>query len=139
MRAANVRREFTDDAEIAEWAGLRVAMVAGSTRNFKITHKDDFARAERLIEGDRDMETRIGTGYDVHPLEPGDAVWLCGVRIPHTARLQGHSDADVALHALTDAILGAIGQGDIGTHFPPSDMRWKGRPRPSSSSMLVRL
>lgn len=126
MRAGSVRREFTDDAEIAEWAGLRVAMVPGSPRNFKITHSDDFARAERLIEGQRPMETRIGTGYDVHPLEPGDAVWLCGVRIPHTARLQGHSDADVALHALTDAILGAIGQGDIGTHFPPSDMRWKG-------------
>lgn len=126
MRAETVRREFTDDAEIAEWAGLRVAMVPGSPRNFKITHSDDFARAERLIEGQRPMETRIGTGYDVHPLEPGDAVWLCGVRIPHTAKLQGHSDADVALHALTDAILGAIGQGDIGTHFPPSDMRWKG-------------
>ena len=72
------------------------------------------------------METRIGTGYDVHPFEPGDGVWLCGVKIPHHARLQGHSDADVALHALTDAILGAIGEGDIGTHFPPSDMQWKG-------------
>ena len=72
------------------------------------------------------METRVGTGFDVHPFEPGDAVWLGGVRIPHTARLKGHSDADAALHALTDAILGAIGEGDIGVHFPPSDMQWRG-------------
>ena len=72
------------------------------------------------------METRVGTGFDVHPYEPGDAVWLGGVKIPHTAKLKGHSDADVALHALTDAILGAIGEGDIGVHFPPSDMQWKG-------------
>ena len=72
------------------------------------------------------METRVGTGFDVHPFEPGDAVWLGGVRIPHSAKLKGHSDADVALHALTDAILGAIGEGDIGVHFPPSDMQWRG-------------
>jgi 2-C-methyl-D-erythritol 4-phosphate cytidylyltransferase/2-C-methyl-D-erythritol 2,4-cyclodiphosphate synthase len=72
------------------------------------------------------METRVGTGFDVHPFEPGDAVWLGGVRIPYKAKLKGHSDADVALHALTDAILGAIGEGDIGVHFPPADMQWKG-------------
>ena len=72
------------------------------------------------------METRVGTGYDVHSFEPGDAVWLSGVRIPHKAKLNGHSDADVALHALTDAILGAIGEGDIGVHFPPSDEQWRG-------------
>jgi 2-C-methyl-D-erythritol 4-phosphate cytidylyltransferase / 2-C-methyl-D-erythritol 2,4-cyclodiphosphate synthase len=126
MRAGTVRREFTDDAEIAEWAGLRVVMVPGDRHNIKITHPEDFIRAERILSGDRIMETRIGTGYDVHPFEPGDAVWLCGVRIPHKARLQGHSDADVALHALTDALLGAIGEGDIGTHFPPSDMQWRG-------------
>jgi 2-C-methyl-D-erythritol 4-phosphate cytidylyltransferase/2-C-methyl-D-erythritol 2,4-cyclodiphosphate synthase len=126
MRAPTARRQFTDDAEIAEWAGLRVAMVPGHVEAFKITYPGDFARAERVIAGDAAMETRIGTGYDVHPFAPGDAVWLCGVRIPHTARLQGHSDADVALHALTDAILGAIGEGDIGVHFPPSDMQWKG-------------
>jgi 2-C-methyl-D-erythritol 4-phosphate cytidylyltransferase/2-C-methyl-D-erythritol 2,4-cyclodiphosphate synthase len=126
MRASTIRRQFTDDAEIAEWAGLRVAMVMGDPNNFKITHPEDFARAERIIAGDSTMETRIGTGYDVHPFEPGNAVWLCGVEIPHTARLQGHSDADVALHALTDAILGAIGEGDIGVHFPPSDMQWRG-------------
>jgi len=128
MRASTIRRNFTDDAEIAEWAGLRVAMVMGDPNNIKITHPEDFATAERILLGDTPMETRIGTGYDVHPLEPGDGVWLGGVHIPHTARLQGHSDADVALHALTDAILGAIGEGDIGTHFPPSDMQWKGAP-----------
>ena len=126
MRAASIRRQFTDDAEIAEWAGLRVAMVPGDRDNIKITHPEDFLRAERIIRGDLVMETRIGTGFDVHQFEPGDAVWLGGVRIPHTARLKGHSDADVALHALTDAILGAIGEGDIGVHFPPSDPQWKG-------------
>lgn len=126
MRASTIRRQFTDDAEIAEWAGLRVAMVTGHVDNFKITHPEDFARAERIIAGDFAMETRVGTGFDVHPFEPGDAVWLGGVRIPHDKKLQGHSDADVALHALTDAILGAIGEGDIGVHFPPSDMQWRG-------------
>ena len=80
------------------------------------------------------MQTRIGTGYDVHPFEPGDAVWLCGVKIPHHAKLKGHSDADVALHALTDAILGAIGEGDIGVHFPPSDERWRG----AASTLFLR-
>lgn len=126
MRAPATRRHFTDDAEIAEWAGLRVVMVPGHRDNIKITHPEDFARAERILSGDQAMETRIGTGFDVHPFEPGDAVWLGGVRIPHKAKLKGHSDADVALHALTDAILGAIGEGDIGVHFPPSDMQWKG-------------
>lgn len=126
MRASTIRRQFTDDAEIAEWAGLRVAMVAGHADSFKITHAGDFARAERIFFGDQAMETRVGTGFDVHPFEPGDAVWLGGVRIPHKAKLKGHSDADVALHALTDAILGAIGEGDIGVHFPPSDMQWRG-------------
>jgi len=126
MRASTIRRQFTDDAEIAEWAGLRVAMVMGDLDNIKITHPEDFVRAERVISGDFAMETRVGTGFDVHQFEPGDAVWLGGVRIPHTARLKGHSDADVALHALTDAILGAIGEGDIGVHFPPSDMQWRG-------------
>jgi 2-C-methyl-D-erythritol 4-phosphate cytidylyltransferase/2-C-methyl-D-erythritol 2,4-cyclodiphosphate synthase len=130
MRASTIRRQFTDDAEIAEWAGLRVAMVMGDRNNIKITHPEDFARAERILSGDDRMETRIGTGFDVHQLEPGDAVWLGGVKIPHTARLKGHSDADVALHALTDAILGAIGEGDIGVHFPPSDMQWQGAASP---------
>jgi len=126
IRAETVSRDFTDDAEIAEWAGLGVTMVEGERTNIKITHPEDFSRAERIIMADLSIETRIGTGYDVHPFAPGDAVWLCGVKIPHKAKLQGHSDADVALHALTDAILGAIGEGDIGTHFPPSDAQWKG-------------
>jgi 2-C-methyl-D-erythritol 4-phosphate cytidylyltransferase/2-C-methyl-D-erythritol 2,4-cyclodiphosphate synthase len=126
MRASTIRRQFTDDAEIAEWAGLQVALVPGDRNNIKLTHPEDFARAERIISGDQVMETRVGTGFDVHPFEPGNAVWLGGVRIPHDKKLKGHSDADVALHALTDAILGAIGEGDIGVHFPPSDMQWRG-------------
>ena len=126
QKAALEPHEFTDDAAIAEWAGLPVTMTAGSSRNLKITHPDDFVRAERLIEGERLMETRVGTGFDVHPFEPGTAVWLGGVEIPHSAKLKGHSDADVALHALTDALYGALGEGDIGQHFPPSDPQWKG-------------
>ncbi|MBN9347672.1 MAG: bifunctional 2-C-methyl-D-erythritol 4-phosphate cytidylyltransferase/2-C-methyl-D-erythritol 2,4-cyclodiphosphate synthase [Devosia sp.] len=124
-RAASEPTEFTDDAAIAEWAGIPVTLTKGSPRNIKLTHPEDFERAERLLGG-RPMETRTGTGYDVHPFEPGDAVWLGGVRIPHTARLKGHSDADAALHALTDALYGALGEGDIGTFFPPSDPHWKG-------------
>jgi 2-C-methyl-D-erythritol 4-phosphate cytidylyltransferase/2-C-methyl-D-erythritol 2,4-cyclodiphosphate synthase len=124
-RAASEPTEFTDDAAIAEWAGIAVTLTKGSPRNLKLTHPEDFERAERLLGG-RSMETRTGTGFDVHPFEPGDAVWLGGVRIPHTARLKGHSDADAALHALTDAIYGALGEGDIGTFFPPSDPQWKG-------------
>lgn len=126
LRATRMPREFTDDAAIAEWAGLTVALTAGSTRNIKITHPEDFARAERLLGGGAQMETRIGSGFDVHPFEPGDAVWLGGVKIAHTHKLKGHSDADVALHALTDAIYGALGEGDIGSFFPPSDPQWKG-------------
>jgi len=125
-RAAHTDRTFTDDAEIAEWAGLDVVMVMGDRNNIKITHPDDFERAERMLTGSTAMETRIGTGFDVHSFEPGDAVWLGGVEIPHTAKLTGHSDADVALHALADAIYGALGEGDIGTFFPPSDPQWKG-------------
>lgn len=130
LRASRMPREFTDDAAIAEWAGLTVALTKGSTRNIKITHPEDFVRAERLLSGSsgggQQMETRIGSGFDVHPFEPGDAVWLAGVKIPHTHKLKGHSDADVALHALTDAIYGALGEGDIGSFFPPSDPQWKG-------------
>ncbi|WP_417308784.1 bifunctional 2-C-methyl-D-erythritol 4-phosphate cytidylyltransferase/2-C-methyl-D-erythritol 2,4-cyclodiphosphate synthase [Devosia sp.] len=124
--ATAVPDEFTDDAAIAEWAGFDVILTPGSSRNIKITQPEDFARAERLLEGDRRMETRIGSGYDVHPFAPGDAVWLGGVRIPHHQKLKGHSDADVALHALSDALYGTIGEGDIGQHFPPSDPQWKG-------------
>jgi len=125
-RAAQEPEEFTDDAAIAEWAGLSVAMTTGDARNFKITRPEDFARAELVLNGATAMETRIGSGFDVHPFEPGTFVTLGGVEIPHEARLQGHSDADVALHALTDAIYGALGEGDIGSFFPPSDPQWKG-------------
>jgi 2-C-methyl-D-erythritol 4-phosphate cytidylyltransferase/2-C-methyl-D-erythritol 2,4-cyclodiphosphate synthase len=120
-----VGQDFTDDAAIAEWAGMAVAMTAGSAENIKLTHPEDFDRAE-LFLGGAGMETRVGSGFDVHPFEPGDAVWLGGVKIPHSAKLRGHSDADAALHALCDAIYGALGEGDIGTHFPPSDPKWKG-------------
>ena len=125
-KAAAAPAEFTDDAAVAEWAGLTIAMTPGSHRNIKITHAEDFARAERLLGGEKPLETRTGTGFDVHPFEPGDFVTLGGVRILHNRRLQGHSDADAALHALTDALYGALGEGDIGTHFPPSDPQWKG-------------
>ena len=114
---------LTDDAAVAERAGLAVALVAGDAGNLKITTADDLARAAALLGAG---ETRTGTGFDVHRFGPGDHVMLCGVRIPHAAGLAGHSDADVALHALTDALLGAIGDGDIGAHFPPSDPRWRG-------------
>ncbi len=122
--------DFTDDAAIAEWAGLKVALVPGSAGNIKLTTQADFELAEAALSGRERrapaIDVRNGTGFDVHRFGAGDAVWLCGVRIPHTHRLEGHSDADVGLHALTDAILGALGDGDIGQHFPPSDPQWKG-------------
>ncbi len=121
--------EMTDDAAVAEAAGLPVALVEGDEAAFKITTSDDLERARRLTG-----ETRIGTGFDVHRFGDGDHVWLCGVSVPHGRGLIGHSDADVGLHALTDAILGAIGTGDIGQHFPPTDPRWKGA---SSSRFLA--
>ncbi len=121
------RSDFTDDAGIAEWAGLRVALVHGSEQNLKLTDQEDFALAERLIAaGTGAGEARTGSGFDVHRFREGDHVWLCGVRIGHDQGLEGHSDADVGLHALTDAILGAIADGDIGQHFPPTDARWAG-------------
>ncbi len=113
--------EMTDDAAVAEAAGIPVVLVDGDEAAFKITTSDDLERARRLAG-----ETHTGTGFDVHRFGDGDHVWLCGVRVPHERGLIGHSDADVGLHALTDAILGAIGAGDIGQHFPPSDPRWKG-------------
>jgi 2-C-methyl-D-erythritol 4-phosphate cytidylyltransferase/2-C-methyl-D-erythritol 2,4-cyclodiphosphate synthase len=91
----------------------------------KLTTAEDFDIAERLMDNPL-LEPRIGSGFDVHAFAPGDHVWLCGLKIPHDKRLEGHSDADVGLHALTDAILGAIGDGDIGQHFPPSDPQWRG-------------
>lgn len=119
----------TDDAALMEWAGHAVALVTGAEDAMKITTAEDFAMAERLIAGA--TETRVGTGFDVHRLgekEPGgvDGVALGGIVIPHDRALLGHSDADVGLHALTDALLGALGDGDIGAHFPPSDPQWKG-------------
>lgn len=117
-------QDFTDDAAVAAFAGIDVALVEGDEDNFKITSAADIERAERMLM--RGGETRTGMGYDVHRFGPGDHVWLCGVKLPHVAGLEGHSDADVGLHALTDAILGAIGAGDIGKHFPPSDPQWKG-------------
>lgn len=116
--------ELTDDSAVAEQAGLRVALVAGTEGNFKITTSEDLARAQTAFAGPG--YTCVGNGYDVHRFAPGTGVWLCGVRVPHDFALEGHSDADVALHALTDALLGAVGAGDIGAHFPPTDPRWKG-------------
>jgi 2-C-methyl-D-erythritol 4-phosphate cytidylyltransferase/2-C-methyl-D-erythritol 2,4-cyclodiphosphate synthase len=115
---------LTDDVAVAAAAGIEVAMIEGDEANMKITSAGDLARAERLLGGVG--ETRTGTGFDVHRFGEGDHVMLCGIRIPHTHGLVGHSDADAGLHALTDAILGAIGAGDIGQHFPPSDPQWKG-------------
>lgn len=115
--------EATDDAQMVRANGGSVAMVEGDAMLEKLTHPADFAR----IEAARGMPAfRIGSGYDVHRLVPGDGVWLCGIFVPHDRTLSGHSDADVALHALTDAILGAAALGDIGQHFPPSDPQWKG-------------
>lgn len=116
--------EQTDDVAVATAAGMTVTMVEGSEANLKITSADDLQRAEQMLTVQ--SETRTGSGYDVHRFGPGDHVWLCGIRVPHTHGLIGHSDADAGLHALTDAILGAIGNGDIGQHFPPNDPQWKG-------------
>jgi 2-C-methyl-D-erythritol 4-phosphate cytidylyltransferase/2-C-methyl-D-erythritol 2,4-cyclodiphosphate synthase len=117
--------ELTDDAAVLRAAGGRVKLVEASEANFKITTEADLARAQAQRFLAR-ADIRVGTGFDVHRLGPGDGVWLCGVKIPFDQALVGHSDADVAIHALVDAILGALGAGDIGSHFPPSDMRWKG-------------
>lgn len=107
-----------DDAQVARAAGLAVALVEGDERLHKLTFASDFTAELPPM--------RVGTGYDVHRLASGEDLWLCGIKIDHTHGLAGHSDADVAIHALVDAILGAIGQGDIGSHFPPSDPQWKG-------------
>ena len=116
---------LTDDAMVAEAAGLAVNIVPGAEANVKITTEEDLMRAEQSL-GTTSGETRIGIGYDVHKFTDGDHVTICGVDIPHSHSLEGHSDADVGLHAMTDAILGAVGAGDIGTYFPPNDPQWKG-------------
>ena len=121
------RDDFTDDAALAEWAGIAVTVFAGEAGNMKLTTEEDFAR---VIAADWAAlaDVRTATGYDVHVFVDGDHLWLGGVRIPHSRALSGHSDADVALHALVDAILGALAEGDIGAHFPPTDLQWRGAP-----------
>jgi 2-C-methyl-D-erythritol 4-phosphate cytidylyltransferase/2-C-methyl-D-erythritol 2,4-cyclodiphosphate synthase len=119
------REDFTDDAALMEWAGSSVTVFAGEPGNIKLTTSDDFLRAEHERMGALG-DVRIGTGYDVHAFGDGDHVMLGGVRIPYDRGLSGHSDADVVLHAAVDAILGALADGDIGQHFPPSDPRWRG-------------
>lgn len=114
-----------DDVEVARAAGIDVAIVEGDEANLKVTFPGDFARAEAILKG-RGMDVRLGNGYDVHAFTAGDHVWLCGVKLAHDKALLGHSDADVGMHALTDAIYGALAEGDIGRHFPPSDPQWKG-------------
>jgi 2-C-methyl-D-erythritol 4-phosphate cytidylyltransferase/2-C-methyl-D-erythritol 2,4-cyclodiphosphate synthase len=125
-RAAAARNEsFTDDAALAEWAGQRVSVFEGEAANLKVTTADDFAHAE-ITRLAAPSDVRTGNGFDVHAFAEGDHVMLAGIQIPHSRGVTGHSDADVALHALVDAILGALADGDIGAHFPPSDPQWKG-------------
>jgi 2-C-methyl-D-erythritol 4-phosphate cytidylyltransferase/2-C-methyl-D-erythritol 2,4-cyclodiphosphate synthase len=123
--AAAGREDFTDDAALAEWAGHRVNVFPGEPTNVKLTTNDDFERAEALRMAAL-ADVRTGNGFDVHAFGDGDHVMLGGVRIPHARGVTGHSDADVVLHALVDGILGALAEGDIGVHFPPSDPQWRG-------------
>ncbi|MCF6326686.1 MAG: bifunctional 2-C-methyl-D-erythritol 4-phosphate cytidylyltransferase/2-C-methyl-D-erythritol 2,4-cyclodiphosphate synthase [Devosiaceae bacterium] len=132
QKAKNHPDRFSDDSALAEWAGLKVNLLEGEPDNFKITINSDFLRAEAMLNQNRitktQMETRVGSGLDIHQFEPGNSVRLGGIEIPHDRSLKGHSDADAALHVLTDALLGALAEGDIGTHFPPSENKWKGEP-----------
>lgn len=122
--SSSIGIDFTDDASVVEWAGQKVHVFEGEPDNIKLTTADDIDDARKRLSGS--METRSGIGYDVHAFEVGDHVMLGGISIPHSQKLKGHSDADVGLHALTDAIFGALADGDIGSHFPPSDPQWKG-------------
>ncbi|NBB63916.1 bifunctional 2-C-methyl-D-erythritol 4-phosphate cytidylyltransferase/2-C-methyl-D-erythritol 2,4-cyclodiphosphate synthase [Pseudomonas sp. ODNR1LW] len=124
----------TDEAVVVERHGGRVALAPGDPRLMKLTYPEDFAMAEALLSHATRYQTRIGSGYDVHRWGPGGSVWLCGIEVPHDQTLIGHSDADAGLHALTDALLGAVAQGDIGDHFPPTDPKWKG----ASSDLFLR-
>ncbi|GIT92080.1 bifunctional enzyme IspD/IspF [Jannaschia pagri] len=128
LRAAHAAFEgdAADDVEVARAHGLPVVITPGSDDNLKITTPGDFDRAERHMRERTTMDFRVGNGFDVHRFGDGDHVMLCGVRVPHGRGLQGHSDADVGLHTITDAVYGALAEGDIGTHFPPSDPQWKG-------------
>jgi len=130
---AAVGADLPDDAAVAERHGLAVALAAGAESNFKITTEEDLLRAARVI-GNSPVEIRTGQGFDTHKFGPGREIKLCGIPVPHGRGLVGHSDADVGLHALTDALLGALGAGDIGVHFPPSDARW----RNADSALFVR-
>jgi len=123
LAASQNLSDFTDDTALAEWAGMTVGIVDGSAANTKITTAEDMETARQRLPAIPDIRT--GHGYDTHRWVPGKELWLCGVNIPHTHGLDGHSDADVGLHALTDALLSAIADGDIGSHFPPSDPQWK--------------
>jgi 2-C-methyl-D-erythritol 4-phosphate cytidylyltransferase/2-C-methyl-D-erythritol 2,4-cyclodiphosphate synthase len=131
---ASGREDFTDDAALAEWAGIDVSTFAGEAANVKLTTEEDFKRVE-LSELNAANETCVGFGVDVHQFGGGDHVMLGGVRIPHDRGLTGHSDADVVLHAIVDALLGALAEGDIGVHFPPGDPRWHG----ASSDRFLRF
>ncbi len=122
--AKKSENQFTDDAAIAEWSGMSIAIVAGEEANSKITTAGDIVLANAKMSGQ--MEYKTGTGFDVHAFTDGDHITLCGIDIPHCRGLAGHSDADVALHALTDALLGAMAQDDIGAHFPPGESKWAG-------------
>ncbi|MBI1204313.1 MAG: bifunctional 2-C-methyl-D-erythritol 4-phosphate cytidylyltransferase/2-C-methyl-D-erythritol 2,4-cyclodiphosphate synthase [Rhodopseudomonas sp.] len=127
--AREARHDFTDDAALAEWTGMQVVVFDGEPGNIKITHPEDFMRSEAMAKQAMTSaftDIRTGTGIDVHAFGPGDHVIIGGIRLPHDKALTGHSDADVGLHALTDAILGALADGDIGSHFPPSDPQWRG-------------
>jgi 2-C-methyl-D-erythritol 4-phosphate cytidylyltransferase / 2-C-methyl-D-erythritol 2,4-cyclodiphosphate synthase len=129
--ARDAKEGFTDDAAVAEYAGLQVRIAAGDQANKKLTTAHDVRTADKDLAARLFVErpdVRTGQGIDFHVFEDGDGVILCGVKIPHARKLKGHSDADVAMHALTDAVLGAIGEADIGQHFPPGDPRWKGEP-----------
>jgi 2-C-methyl-D-erythritol 4-phosphate cytidylyltransferase/2-C-methyl-D-erythritol 2,4-cyclodiphosphate synthase len=123
--AQGQRSDFTDDAALAEWAGLTVATFEGDPANMKLTTPEDFVREEARL-GAMLGDIRTGTGYDVHAFGDGDHLMICGLRVPHHRGFLAHSDGDVGLHALVDAILGALADGDIGSHFPPSDPQWKG-------------
>lgn len=128
---------LTDDAALAEWAGMDVNLVESEASNTKITTLDDLNNAKKILDVTEKFnipDLRVGNGYDVHRLIDGDGVILCGIKIPSDKKLDGHSDADVAMHALTDALLGTIGAGDIGSHFPPSNPKWKGA---SSDQFLI--
>lgn len=130
IRAAHAALDgpAADDVEVARAHGVAVVITPGDEANLKLTSPGDFERAAQMLEKTMDIrpDIRVGNGFDVHRFGDGDQVWLCGISVPHSRGLQGHSDADVGLHTLTDAIYGALAEGDIGTHFPPSDPQWKG-------------